>query len=330
MAVIQSSDPIHAAEQIEGLHENQSIASELRQIADLLAEQQSNEFRVRAYRAAAETVALLPAPVRDVLDDEGVEGLVALPTIGHSIASLIESSLHIGRIPLLDRLRGQSQAEHFFATLPGIGPQLSHRIHEQLHVETLAELRTAANDGRLQQVAGLGQKRIEAIKASLDYRSADKAMSDQTVDESDAISIDELLDIDREYRERAEAGSLAKINPSQQNPSHESWLPIMHTDRDGRHYTALFSNTPKAHQQNATHDWVIIFRDDANAHGRWTIITSQFGNLKGSRIVRGREDACQDYYRKHDVFHQREAGHSPYPELPAQWEEDEGRHGVYG
>ncbi|MEP3830752.1 MAG: helix-hairpin-helix domain-containing protein, partial [Rhodopirellula bahusiensis] len=53
IVVIQSSDPIHAAEQIEGLHENEAIANQLRQIADLLGEQEANEFRVRAYRAAS-------------------------------------------------------------------------------------------------------------------------------------------------------------------------------------------------------------------------------------------------------------------------------------
>lgn len=330
MVVIQQSDPIHAAEPIVGLHENEAIANQLRQIADLLAQQKANEFRVRAYRAAAETVVQLPTPVREIIEHEGLEGLVALPTIGHSIASLIESSLRIGQIPLLDRLRGQSQAEHFFATLPGVGPQLSHRIHEHLHVETLAELRLAANDGRLLKVPGLGKKRVEAIQACLAHRSADNAVADLPVDQSDTIPVDEILDIDREYRERVKAGSLAKIKPSQHNPDHEPWLPIMHTERDGRHYTAMFSNTTKAHQQNATHDWVVVFRDDTNAHGRWTVITSQFGKLKGFRIVRGREEYCQNYYRKNNAYHHREAGHPPHPELPTQWEEDEGRRGVHG
>jgi Helix-hairpin-helix domain len=329
MVVIQSSDPIHAAKQIEGLHENSSIANQLLQIADLLADQHANEFRVRAYRAAAETIAQFPKPIRDVMERDGLDGLVALPTIGQSIASLIESSLRIGRIPLLDRLRGQSKAEHFFATLPGIGPQLSHRIHEHLHVETLAELRRAASDGRLQKVPGLGKKRVEAIKACLAHRSADHTMIVHAVDESDAIPVDELLDIDREYRMRVGSGTLAKVNPSQHNPAHESWLPIMHAERDGRHYTAMYSNTAKAHQLHATHDWVVIFRDDADHHGRWTVITSQFGKLQGSRIVRGREEACLDYYRRNNAFHHPEASQPPHSEQSTKFDEGESRRGLH-
>jgi hypothetical protein len=258
-------------------------------------------------------------------------GLIKLPTIGHSIASLIESAIHVGRIPLLDRLRGQSNAEHFFATLPGIGPQLSHRIYEHLHIETLAELRTAVSDGRLERVPGLGRKRIEAVRSRLAQRDVKSPESQEAIREvEEDISVDELFDIDREYRQRADEGSLPMVKRTQENPHHDQWLPVLHTDRDGRHYTAMFSNTARAHQLHATRDWVVVYRDDANAHGRWTIITSQFGKLNGHRIIRGREEDCQAYYRRQDAYNRREASYAPYPELPASWDEDEGRRGVHG
>jgi putative hydrolase len=77
-------------------------------------------------------------------------------------------------------------------------------------------------------------------------------------------------------------------------------LPILHTDRGHRHYTALYSNTEHAHAMGTTHDWVVIYLEDHNnrgQQGRWTVITSQFGNLKGRRIVRGRENECADFYK---------------------------------
>jgi DNA polymerase (family X) len=55
--------------------------------------------------------------------------------------------------------------------------------------------------------------------------------------------VDELLDVDREYRERAAAGTLQRITPRRFNPRGEAWLPVRHTERAGRHYTALFSNS---------------------------------------------------------------------------------------
>lgn len=106
----------------------------------------------------------------------------------------------------------------------------------------------------------------------------------------------ELLDVDQEYRQSAAVGSLTRIAPKRLNPEGKAWLPILHTHRGDRHYTAMFSNTARAHEMHTTHDWVVIFRDDHGGHGQWTVITSQLGDLKGRRIVRGRESECRIVY----------------------------------
>ena len=61
-----------------------------------------------------------------------------------------------------------------------------------------------------------------------------------------------LLDVDREYRDKAVRGSLQKIAPKRFNPSGKAWLPILHTERDAWHFTALFSNTARAHDLKRT------------------------------------------------------------------------------
>ena len=303
MVVLHASDPFHAVDEIAGFHENHTIAELLQEIAGLLADQQASEFRVRAYRAAAETIARLQSPIRVLLEHDGVEGLIALPTIGHSIANLVESFLRLGRMPLLDRLRGEANAGTEFTTLPGIGPELSHRIYECLHVETLPELYAAARQGRLEQVPGLGRKRIRAIKESLATRIGKKNDSAAYPETDKSIPVAELLDIDKEYRQKSDEGKLTKIAPGKFNPGKVAWLPILHTHRDNRHYSALYYNTARAYELNTTRDWVVIYRDDANLHGRWTIITAQFGKLQGRRIVRGREVECEDYYQSHTSSH---------------------------
>jgi hypothetical protein len=53
----------------------------------------------------------------------------------------------------------------------------------------------------------------------------------------DAEHFEELLDVDREYREKAAAGQLRSIAPRRFNPSGEAWLPVLHTQRRERHYT---------------------------------------------------------------------------------------------
>jgi putative hydrolase len=71
----------------------------------------------------------------------------------------------------------------------------------------------------------------------------------------------------------------------------------MHTWRGGRHYTALFSNTARAHQLRRTRDWVVLYFDGRDGERQHTVITATSGPLEGRRIVRGREAECEVFYR---------------------------------
>jgi hypothetical protein len=106
----------------------------------------------------------------------------------------------------------------------------------------------------------------------------------------------ELLDIDEEYRRLAERDRLLRVAPRRFNPGGQAWLPILHAERSGRRYTAMFSNTGRAHELGATHDWVVIFREGKPGAGQWTVITSRLGKLNGKRVVRGRERECAEWY----------------------------------
>jgi hypothetical protein len=116
--------------------------------------------------------------------------------------------------------------------------------------------------------------------------------------EVDQPPVSELLDVDREYREKAAKGALRTIAPRRFNPEHKAWLPVLHTRRGKRHYTALFSNTARAHAMGRTRDWVVLYYDGGQGERQCTVITSQRGPLEGKRIVRGREAECFDYYFK--------------------------------
>ena len=114
----------------------------------------------------------------------------------------------------------------------------------------------------------------------------------------DAPSVDILLDVDREYREKAEAGSLPKIAPRRMNPEGKAWLPVLHTRFGPWHFTALFSNTERAHELHRIYDWVVIFYSDPDGgEGQATVVTERRGALTGRRVVRGREPECARHYR---------------------------------
>ena len=278
---------------------NADVARHLDRIAELLEAQYANPYRIRAYRVAAEMLRGLRRPLYDILETQGIAGLRRLPTIGESLARSIEQLLDTGKINLLEQLRGETGPERVFATVPGIGPTFAERIHEQLGIESLLELEAAAYDGRLTHVPGFGPRRVRGVRESLAGRFRNRPRTVEPARPQSAASqpsVAELLDIDQEYRKKARANRLPRIAPRRFNPTRAAWLPVLHTERGPAHYTALFSNTAHAHEMGAVHDWVVIYRDDADGAGQWTLVTAQYGGLKGKRIVRGREADCERYY----------------------------------
>jgi len=280
---------------------NAELAVRLDEVGGLLESQGANPFRVRAYRAAAETLRGLRRPAVEILDQEGREGLSRLPGIGRSLAAAIEQMERTGRLALLDRLRGEDEPERRFASVADVGPQLARRIHDVLGIETLGELEAAAYDGRLATVPGMGPKRIRAVRESLAGRFRRRVEVPSAPNREPQPDVAELLDVDSEYRRLAELDRLPRVAPRRFNPTGAAWLPILHTEREDRHYTVLFSNTAKAHEMGTTGDWVVIYLDDHVRQGQWTVITSHFGSLRNRRIVRGREADCAEYYRRIDA-----------------------------
>ncbi|HUA18932.1 MAG TPA: helix-hairpin-helix domain-containing protein [Bryobacteraceae bacterium] len=272
---------------------NAQVARRLEEVAQLLEDQGANVFRIHAYRRGAETVRRLARPVNEILEQEGLEGLRRLPGVGDRIAGAIRDVVRTGRLPMLDRLRGESDPVEILQTVPGIGPVQAARLHEDLGIDSLEDLEAGAHDGRLADVAGFGAKRVAGILDSLATRLG--RVRPTREDTGDA-PIAELLDVDREYRERAGAGDLHKIAPRRFNPQREAWLPILHTHRGERHYTALFSNTGRAHKLGKTLEWVILYYDGPSGERQCTAVTSRVGPLKDRRIVRGREQECAEYY----------------------------------
>jgi DNA polymerase (family X) len=85
----------------------------------------------------------------------------------------------------------------------------------------------AAYDGRLTDVAGLGQKRVAGIIDSLATRLG--RVRKPLAPAQDEVPVVELLDIDLEYRKLAQAGKLPQIAPKRFNPRGEAWLPVLHS-----------------------------------------------------------------------------------------------------
>jgi putative hydrolase len=183
---------------------NVLLADKLREMADILEVQHEDGYRITAYRRAARTLLELEKPIDEIVRNEGVKGVIELPGIGRGIGTAIVEMVTTGRWNQLDRLSGMLDPEQLFQTVPGIGPELAFRIHNDLNVDTLEQLEQAAHDGRLEHVPGVGARRALAIKGALTDRLGHRHFKRPPHSPGPPIAL--LLDVDREYRTQAAQG----------------------------------------------------------------------------------------------------------------------------
>lgn len=286
------------------LESNRLVAEKLRLFADLLHQQGEDGFRQQAYRNAADVVAGLGRPVSDILAAEGRKGLVALPAIGNSIAGAIAEMVLTDRWAQLERLTGDLLPERLFTTIPGIGPVLAYHLVEDAHLETLEDLESAIHRPDF-YVRGIGPRRKKAI-AALPAERLGRPVFRYGPEASLVPPVEMILQVDAMYRYRAKSDVLPTIAPKRFNPGGRKWLPIMHARHEDWHFTALFSNTSRAHKLKKTGDWVVIaFQNDLSPEGRCTVVTETRGPLRGQRVVRGREEEMLALSRQGAVSEER-------------------------
>ena len=275
---------------------NEDVAGALDRIADLLEVQGAGPHHVRAWRHGAELVRNSDQPV-SALASSASSGAIA--GIGPRLAAAIAELAMTGRLAMLQRLEGTVSPEQRLSSVPGIGPTLAARIHDRLGIATLEELEQAAHDGRLAALPGFGSRRTRALQEVLGFLLSTSARrrARQSVG-VEAPDVDLVLAVDEHYRREAAAGRLRKIAPRRFNPSGTAWLPILHVDREGWSFTALFSNTARAHALGRTDDWVVIFCERDGVERQCTVVTEITGPLRGRRVVRGREEDCRQHYER--------------------------------
>ena len=142
--------------------QNVDVARIFTKIADLLEIEDANPFRVRAYRNAAGTVAGLSRDISDMVQSE--DDLTALPGIGKDLAGKIKEIVETGTLSQLEELGERIAPELAQLTrLPGLGPKRVKALHSALGITTLQELKKAAENGKIREVKGFGEKMENSI-----------------------------------------------------------------------------------------------------------------------------------------------------------------------
>lgn len=137
------------------------VAAALEEIGVLLQVQGENDFKTRAYSAAARTIGQLPGDLKAMVAD-GSLGKVR--GIGEAIEEKVTTLVRTGRLPYLEELR-KSIAPGLIEMLRinGVGPKKVRAIHEHLGIDTIAGLKAACEDGRLAGLKGFGDKTAAKI-----------------------------------------------------------------------------------------------------------------------------------------------------------------------
>jgi DNA polymerase (family 10) len=157
----------------KSLPRNAELADQLDLLADLSEILGEESFRVIAYRRAATRIRETPAPVAELaLDGKATE----LPGVGKTIEQKVVEIVQTGEIQALTRRRERVPAGVVeFLRLPGVGPKTAARIWTELGITSLEALKVAAEEGRLRELSGLGQRSEEKILSGLAAGSKKKA-----------------------------------------------------------------------------------------------------------------------------------------------------------
>jgi DNA polymerase (family 10) len=147
------------------LPRNAELADQLDLLADLSEILGEDSFRVIAYRRAATRIRESTSAVAELaLAGKAKE----LPGIGRTIEEKVVEVVNEGEMGALARRRERVPVGVVdFLRLPGVGPKTAARIWTELGVTSLDALQRAAEDGRLRDLSGLGQKSEEKILKAL-------------------------------------------------------------------------------------------------------------------------------------------------------------------
>jgi DNA polymerase (family 10) len=150
---------------------NSAIAEMFGKVADLLDISNADEFRIRAYRTAAQTISSLTRSAAEMV--KAKEDLSELPGIGKSLAGKIKEIVETGSLTRLKELENQVPAGLVsLMKVSGLGPRKVLTLHNQLGISSRQELEKAAKAGRIREVPGFGEKTEHAIIVSLERQAS--------------------------------------------------------------------------------------------------------------------------------------------------------------
>ena len=148
--------------------DNKEIARRFYRLSALMEVRGDDPFRLRSYRNAAEAIEVWPTSLKEIADQEGVDGLQEIPGVGKAIAGKVVELLAKGTFDAWERLTAETPETVLdLLEIPGIGPKTAALLHQRFKVSSLEDLKKFVASGGLEMVDGIGPKTAERIKEVL-------------------------------------------------------------------------------------------------------------------------------------------------------------------
>ncbi len=145
---------------------NRDVIEMFNRVADMLAIRGDQIHRILAYRKAAESIANLGRDINQVYAEGS---LTEIPGIGKTLAAKIEEMLTSGKLEFYERLSEDVPPSLVdLLRVEGVGPKRVKQIYDNLGVETLEDLTTAARVGKLSELPRMGKKSEAKLLAAIE------------------------------------------------------------------------------------------------------------------------------------------------------------------
>jgi len=146
---------------------NQEVANLLNNIGGLLEIKGENRFKILAYRKAADNITHLGQDLFNLW--ESGQNLRDIEGIGQAIADKIDELFGTGKLEFWERLIAEvPESLTDVLDIPDVGPKLAKTMWQELGITTVAQVKEAAQQGRLQTLPRMGAKSEARILASIE------------------------------------------------------------------------------------------------------------------------------------------------------------------
>ncbi len=146
---------------------NEDLAEKIEETGQLY-EMQGVQFKPRAYARAAEQIASFGQSIADLYKEKGERGLREIPGVGPGIAGHIAEMLETGTFSELKKLKKATPIDvHGLQRVEHVGPKTALALYKKLGVKNVADLRKAAEAGKLINV--VNAKLAEKITKGLEF-----------------------------------------------------------------------------------------------------------------------------------------------------------------